>query len=78
MGELVVLLWVGYVAAGRNVEIVQFDRLTAVTGLDRNPSVARILLVAPMASFALSEGQAREEGDTVISLLAMNVLVAVA
>src|SRR5262249_31905685 len=77
--EFRIELWVRYVAARGNVEIVQHERLGELRLLaERNGDMAAIGLVAEAADVDVLEWQSGDDGNSVIALLAVQCDVLVA
>ncbi len=70
MREFLVCLRVRLGAAGGDVEIVQLDN--AGPALEGDAGVAAVVLAAPDLGVLALEGQAREDGDAVVALLAVD------
>ncbi len=73
VGELVVGLGIGNVAARRHIEIVQLDAI-----LQGHAHVAGMAVTAEILHAGLAEGRFRKHRHAVIGLLAVNGLVGVA
>ena len=73
MGKFGIDLGIGNIAAGGNIEIVQLE-----AALKHRRDMAGIVLAAEAFLMGSLEGKAREDGDAVIALLAVDRLMDIA